>query len=207
MKLGTLIDVNKICAPLICAIIINRYGQWENLTAIIYFALHGTYGFLNSMKSIYFPSSIYENENDLNLKELIQIQCAMLLFLSPLWLICRSSLQAPSFIIFISLVVYIIGIFFYFVSEMHKFLALQTRKELVTNGLWSLSRNINYFGELLIHLSLATLSMHCFPYLYLNLVVTFLWWPNILRLEKSLSRHSEYKNWKENTAIFIPYVY
>jgi len=202
-----LIDFNKIAAPLVCFLTISWYSQWNNMTAVIYAALHGTYGILWALKSIYFPSASSSWQSDLGFRDSFNLELVMALFYSPIVIICRYHVQAPIWLVLFCLVIYILGVFFHFVSEMHKYLVLQMRKELVTTGLWGLSRNINYFGELLIFLSLGSLSMNAFPLMFLNCIVTFLWWPNMVRKEKFLSRYPEFPQWKSRTPAFIPYVY
>jgi hypothetical protein len=78
---------------------------------------------------------------------------------------------------------------------------------LITDGLFAYSRNINYFGELLIYGSFAALSMHWFPVLYLALFVGAYWMPRMLAKDKSLAKYPEFAEYKKRSALFIPYLF
>ena len=80
------------------------------------------------------------------------------------------------------------------------------RGTLITDGLWSLSRNPNYLGELCIYLGFSLLPMHWAPLCGLALIVGGVWVPNMRRKDKSLSRYPEFAQYKSNTKLIIPYL-
>jgi steroid 5-alpha reductase family enzyme len=99
-----------------------------------------------------------------------------------------------------------LGVFLHFSSDMQKYTALKLNPgHLVMDGLFSKSRNMNYFGELMIYLSFALLSMHWIPLLFLFLFILIIWIPNMLKKDKSLSKYEEFKNYKTKTKIFLPF--
>ena len=56
--------------------------------------------------------------------------------------------------------------------------------------------------RIFIYLSFALLSMHWLTILILIVFVGIVWVPNMIKKDKSLSRYSEFKNYKSNSRIF-----
>ena len=100
------------------------------------------------------------------------------------------------------------GIFFHFTADMQKYIALQLQPgRLIEDGLFGLSRNINYFGELLIYLGFGLLAMHWLPLLIITLFFSFVWWPNMRRKDRSLARYDAFPTYKKRTRMFIPFIF
>ena len=89
---------------------------------------------------------------------------------------------------------------------MQKHTALKLHPGLITNGLFALSRNPNYFGELLIYLGMALLALHWLPLVMLGLFVTVYWYPSMRKKDRSLSRYPEFAEWKKQSRLFIPFL-
>jgi protein-S-isoprenylcysteine O-methyltransferase Ste14 len=88
---------------------------------------------------------------------------------------------------------------------MQKHVSLRLRPGvLITEGLWGISRNPNYLGELCIYLSFALLALHWAPVLFLGLVIAGVWIPNMRRKDASLSRYPEFTEYKRRTKLLIP---
>jgi steroid 5-alpha reductase family enzyme len=101
---------------------------------------------------------------------------------------------------------YAFGVFFHFASDMQKHISLQLRPgRLITTGLWSRCRNPNYFGELLIYLGFGLLAMHWAPVLVILLFLVIVWFPNMRKKDRSLSRYAEFAAYKKRTNLFIPF--
>ena len=97
------------------------------------------------------------------------------------------------------------GSFLHFSSDMQKHTSLKLRPgNLIVDGLFSKSRNINYFGELLIYISFSILSMHWVPFVVLFIFILFVWVPNIIKKDKSLSRYDNFEDYKNRSNIFWP---
>lgn len=93
----------------------------------------------------------------------------------------------------------------------HKHTALSLRPgKLVSNGLFSHSRNPNYFGELLTYLCLAGLpacALQSFlPLLPLGASLLLEWVPNMKQKDASLRRHgSEWEAWATRAPLLFPW--
>lgn len=74
------------------------------------------------------------------------------------------------------------------------------------SNLFAISRNPNYFGELLIYLSFAVCSMSIYPAIYLLAMILVVWLPNMAKKDQSLSRFGdEYSQYSQRTAKLIPF--
>jgi steroid 5-alpha reductase family enzyme len=90
---------------------------------------------------------------------------------------------------------------------MQKYISLKLIPgRLITTGLMARTRNMNYFGELLIYGSFVLLALHWLPTAILMAWVLFIWVPNMLRKDRSLSRYPDFKAYKERTKLFIPFL-
>ena len=99
------------------------------------------------------------------------------------------------------------GVFFHFGSDMQKHATLTARpKELITTGFFRLSRNPNYFGELLIYLGFGLLAMHWLPIAILAGWVGGGWIPRMVKKDRSLARYPEFSDYKRRTRMPVPFV-
>ncbi len=183
------------------------YDEWENPIAWIYLGLHGTYGLLWLLKSRFFPDASWEQE--ISFAYGLATWLILTLYLLAPWLIVSHSGGDPEpWFIGFCVALYSFGVFFHYVSDMQKHLSLQWRPgTLITEGLWSGVRNPNYFGELCIYLGFGLLAFHWAPVAVIALVVAAVWYPNMRRKDASLSRYSEFANYRARTKLWIPYVW
>ena len=65
MKQKFFIDTHKGLTPIFIIFLINYFNQWNNYVAIMYLALHGTYGLLWITKSKIFPDKQWEQNSSI----------------------------------------------------------------------------------------------------------------------------------------------
>jgi len=205
MKQKFFIDTNKAVTGLIVFVMIVIYNQWGNTTAWVYLAVHGTYGFLWVLKSQIFPDKQWEERTSWAYGAVIWLGLS-LYWVAP-WIITSQSVQDASWYLAICISIYALGVFLHFTSDMQKYTSLKLNPEcLITTGLMARTRNINYFGELLIYGSFALLARHWLPAAILMAWVLFIWVPKMLKKDRSLSRYQDFKAYKERTKLFIPFL-
>jgi hypothetical protein len=71
-------------------------------------------------------------------------------------------------------------------------------------GLFSRTRNPNYLGEILIYTAFALTSFHWLPFLILAGWVFGFFVRNMLKKDRSLSRHPEFDEYKKRTGLLFP---
>jgi steroid 5-alpha reductase family enzyme len=207
VKLNTYISIHKAATGLFVLGLMAYFQQWENYTAWVYLGLHGSYGLLWFLKSRYFPDQNWEKKVSPVSGILVGWGSLSTYWVAPL-LLNWHGVIAPFWVISASIFLYAVGVFFHVSADSHKFAVLRRSPEnLITDGVWALCRNPNYFGELLIYSSFVLLVLHWLPAAILLLWVLVFWIPNMLRKEASLARYPEFPAYRERTKMFIPFLY
>lgn len=204
MKQKHFIDSHKGATPIAVLMMMYLYDSWQNTTAWAYLATHGTYGILWVLKSRSFGDKQWEQPCGLAYGFVIWASLS-LYWIAP-WLITSMDIVAPGWLIGLCMTTFGIGVFYHFVSDMQKHVALSLRKGLITDGLWAKSRNPNYFGELLIYAGFSGLAMHWAPFVALAAFVGAVWVPNMVKKDRSLSRYPEFEAYKARSGWMFPKV-
>jgi protein-S-isoprenylcysteine O-methyltransferase Ste14 len=206
MKQKHFIDSHKAVTALFVLALIAVYGQWQNPTAWVYLALHGTYGILWAWKSRVFPDKNWERPATWRFA-LIAWGGLSVYWVAP-WLLTWRAVQAPPWYLAVCISLWGFGVFLHFASDMQKHMWLRLRPgELLTEGLWARVRNPNYLGELLIYLAFALLAMHWLPPLLLLAFIVIYWLPNMRRKDASLARYAEFEGYKRRSKMLVPWVW
>jgi steroid 5-alpha reductase family enzyme len=206
MKQRHFIDSHKAATGIFVLALIAIYGQWDNPTAWVYLALHGTYGLLWVLKSRIFPDKQWEQPTTLGYG--LVIWAGLTLYWIAPWLITSQNVQPPPWYLGLCIAIYALGVFWHFASDMQKTMFLKLNPGyLMTDGLWSRLRNPNYFGELLIYLGFGLLAMHWAPLIVILLFVLIVWLPNMRRKDRSLARYPDFASYKARSKLFLPFVF
>lgn len=188
---------------LVILLIIHLFHQQDNPTLWLYAALHGSYGVLWCLKSQIFPDKNWEKPLT-PFRFILLVSGLISYWVAPL-LIAYYGTTHPLAYHSLCLVLFIFGIFFHFTSDMHKHISLKLApNHLITEGIWSTTRNPNYFGEFLIYLSFAFLANHWLSFVLFSLIILLEWVPNMIRKERSLSRYAEFENYRKRSGLFFP---
>lgn len=207
MKQKHFIDLHKGLTWLAILAMMAYFDQWQNVTAWVYLALHGTYGVLWVLKSRIFPDKNWEQEASLWWGIFIA-WAGLTLYWLPAFLLTWRGVQAPGWLLGLAISMNIFGVFLHFTTDMQKYVHLKLQPgTLITGGMLTRVRNLNYFGELLIYLSFPLLAMTWIAFLPIGIFVLSYWLPAMLRKDKSLSRHPEFEEYRRNSKLFIPFLF
>jgi len=206
MKQKHFIDSHKGATAPAVFLLIWYFGQWENTTALIYLALHGSYGIMWVLKSAIFPDKTWEAKCSFWYGLYIWGGLSMY-WISP-WIIMSTPVENSPMYLGIIVAMFALGVFFHYAADMqkHAYLTLNPGN-LITDGLMAKCRNTNYFGELLIYLSFALMTQHWIPLAVLATFMAIIWLPNMRRKDKSLSRYPEYEEYKKRSSLLIPFLW
>lgn len=206
MKQKYFIDSHKGVTFLFVLILMAYFNQWQNPTAWVYLALHGTYGWLWVLKSRIFPDRQWETDRGLGYG--LYIWAGLSLYWIAPYLITSRGVQAPAWLLGLTVSLYTLGVFLHYAADMQKYIELKYNPgHLITDGLMSRTRNLNYFGELLIYLGFGLLALHWLPILIIALFFGLVWAPNMIKKDKSLSRYPEFLEYKRKSKLFIPFLF
>ena len=207
MKQKHFIDFHKGITFLYILGLMYFYSAFDNVAIWVYLGLHGTYGVLWVMKSMIFPDKSWEEDTGLIYGLVILIGLS-LYWISP-WIIVSGyftngqMVVIPNWLISVVIFSFGSGVFLHFSSDMQKYTTLKLNPgQLITDGLFQKSRNMNYVGEFLIYLSFSLLSMHLLPILILAVFISAVWVPNMIKKDSSLSRYEGFAEYKRKTRIF-----
>lgn len=118
------------------------------------------------------------------------------------------ALHAPGWYLALCIRMYVFGVFTHFSADMQKFVALNLRPEhLISDGMFTRLRNVNYFGELLIYTGFGLLAMHWIPVVVLLIWVLLVWLPRMRKKDRSLSRYAGFGEYKARSKLFIPFLF
>ena len=206
VKQRIIINIFKGSSFLAILLMMAIYDQWHNPTAWVYLGLHGTYGILWVLKSQIFPDKNWEK--DVGLLWAVLTAFGLIAYWLAPWLLLSRGIECPPWYLGMCVSMNIFGVFLHFVTDMQKFTSLNLQPNtLITTGMMDRVRNLNYFGELLVYLSMGLLSMHWIPILILALFIFIYWLPNMRRKDESLSRYPGFKAYCKRTNWFIPFLY
>ena len=212
LKQKYFIDSHKGITPLFIIGLIFYYNQWDNFIALIYLALHGTYGLLWIAKSRIYPDKQWENKTSILYGLTIWFGLS-LYWISPYILTSGTNffpiLNEPNYIFYTScIIMYIIGVFLHFTSDMQKHIYLRLNPgNLITDLMFAKIRNTNYLGEFFIYMGFTLLACDWLPLIALLLFICFIWIPNMIRKDKSLSRYPEFEKYKKQTSRLFPFIF
>ncbi|BAB77459.1 methyltransferase family protein (plasmid) [Anabaena sp. FACHB-709] len=177
---------------------------YQNFTigAWVYLALHGTYGFLWLLKDRIFPDKQWEQP--VSVPQGIFIFIVVNLYWIAPFILISSGTVPPLPLVAVAISLNIFGVFLHFVSDAQKYYTLKYQKGLITEGFFARCRNTNYLGEIFIYTAFAMLTQHWLPFLILGGFISTIFIPNMLKKDKSLSRYSEFDDYKNRSGLLLP---
>lgn len=206
MKQKYFIDAHKGVTALFVLALMGYYHAWQNPTAWVYLALHGTYGILWVLKSRIFPDESWERPTGFGFV-LVILGGLSTYWIAP-WLLISRNVQAPPWYQALCISINLLGVFAHFSSDMQKSVTLALRPgQLIEDKMFARSRNMNYFGELLIYGGFGLLAMHWLPLVILAAWVLVYWLPRMRRKDRSLARYPDFAAYRQRSKLFIPYLF
>ena len=202
MRQKHFIDSHKAATGLFVLLLMGLYDRWESATAWLYFGLHGGYGLFWILKSRMFGDKQWEQPCGIGYG--LYIWGGLSLYWITPWLIISSKTEVPAWWLGAAAFGFGLGVFYHFAADMQKHTSLRLQPGLFTDGVWSNSRNPNYFGELLIYASFSSLAKHWIPYVVMAIFMSIVWIPNMLKKDKSLSRYDAFAEYKSRSGLIFP---
>lgn len=201
MKLKYAINMHKGATAFVVLALMFYFNNFST-TAWVYLALHGSYGFLWLLKDQLFPDKQWEEAVSIPYA-IVAFSALLLYWIAPVYIIYYGVEAAPA-IIGVAVAVNIFGTVFHFGGDAQKHFTLLHKKGLITTGFFSRTRNPNYLGELMIYVSFAMLTVSWVGFIGITLFFAFVFIPNMLKKDKSISRHPEFPEYKKRSGLLLP---
>ncbi len=202
MKVATFINIHKALVTPVVLGLMWFFNNWST-EAFIYLAIHGSYSILWLIKDALYADKRFDEKVNPIIGFIFIFLPLAGYYLAPYLLISRHVTLTPPLTALV-LVLYIFGIFLHYVSDAQKFYTLQNKKGLIEDGLFKYTRNPNYLGEIMIYSAYAIMSLHWLPFLVLSGWVFGFFVKNMLSKDKSLSRHSQFAEYKKRSGLLFP---
>jgi protein-S-isoprenylcysteine O-methyltransferase Ste14 len=210
------INLHKVMVgPLVLGLMLLRRDS--SLAALLYLALHGSYGILWVVKDVAFPDASWRRPCSIGSAIAVFVYPLGLYLLAPLVMLTPlgrwvpggwgTTATLPVTVAFAAVLLYVIGAFLHFVADAQKHfvLAHQQPRRLITDGMFAATRNPNYLGEILIYASFCLLAQHWLPWVGCGCVWLTVFLPNMLAKDRSMARYPEHAAWKARTCLVLPH--
>jgi steroid 5-alpha reductase family enzyme len=201
MKLKYAINLHKGSTAFYVIGLMLFYQNFST-AAWVYLALHGGYGFLWLFKDRVFPDRQWEEKVSIPYA-LLAFSALGLYWVAP-WILIRNHAEPAAPVIGAAVALNIFGSVLHFGSDAQKHYTLIYKRGLITDGFFARCRNTNYLGELMIYCGFAMLSVSWVGFIGITLFFVFVFIPNMLKKDKSISRYPEFAAYKSKSGLFIP---
>lgn len=180
------------------------YDCWTP-TAWTYLALHGSYGLCWLLKDAAFPDPNWEKRVTFAGAFFMWAGALALYWISP-WLIVSRRIEAPTWLLGVATLVYVMGVVIMMGSDAQKFFTLKAKRGLISDGFFARIRHPNYLGEMMLYGSFAALTMNWAPWLVLAWIWLGVFVPNMIKKEQSMSRYPEWAAYVRRSGFLLPRV-
>jgi protein-S-isoprenylcysteine O-methyltransferase Ste14 len=209
------INLHKLSVGPFTLALMIAFDNWS-LAAWLYLALHGLYGLLWCAKDVAFGDPSWRGKSSVGSFLCTFVFPLGLYYLPPLLIFTPlatmipggwgTSATLPVEVAAAAVALFCLGAFFHFVSDAQKYFVLANARprRLITDGMFGLTRNPNYFGEVLMYSAFNLLAQHWLPWVACALVWIQVFLVNMLRKEASMARYPEHAAWVQRTGFFFP---
>lgn len=181
------------------------FDNWST-SAWLYLALHGSYGLCWLLKHFALPDPKWDVRVTFG-GALMSFLLVLALYWSfPVILIAGDRRDPGGAWLALCIALHTLGVVIMMTADAQKYFTLRLKKGLITDGMFKRVRHPNYLGEMMLYAAYALLVRHWFPWVVLLWVWGNVFAANILMKEASMSRHPEWKEYKERTGVLLPWV-
>ncbi|HEX9597155.1 MAG TPA: SRPBCC family protein [Anaerolineales bacterium] len=168
----------------------------------VYLAIHVSYCVWYLLKQAILRETVFR-ERDSAPELVIIVAIVGVGYALPGWLAFRNPTLVTNPELAASVALFFFGSVINSGADVQKVTAVRLRPGLITDGFWALSRNINYFGDLMRYSAFALLSGSAWSWLVVLIVLG----NNVDRMRKkaaSLSRYPEYAAYRSSVPALLP---
>lgn len=203
LRLDHAINIQKLVTLFFIYGLMHYYDNYS-LGAWVYLGLHGVYGFTWLTKDLAFSNSAFERR--ITIGSLCVLHGGLnLMYWSLPWLFISRQVEPSGPMLFAAIFVHTLGVAWMAAADLQKNCTLRYRKGLISDGVFTYTRNPNYLGEVMIYGSYALLAAHWFGYLVIALQFFCLFLPRMLAKDASISRHPGWAEYERRSGLLVPW--
>lgn len=203
----TAINVAKVLTVVLLVAFSFTYGV-HDMRQVIYLCLHISYCSWWLLEQWLFPQRRQMFGEQVGITGFIfSLLFVGVLYALPGYLAFTNSVPISMMTVGIALPLFIFGTLINTAADVQKLTAKQFNAGLVRDNIWRLSRNINYFGDLLRYLSFSIVAGSIWAYLVPS-IITALYLQRINQKEQSMtSKYPEYTEYQQSSTRLIPFIW
>lgn len=207
LKMAWVINLHKALIIPVVGFLMVHFDN-HSTAAWVYLGLHGSYGVCWLVKHAVFRDSRWEARATYAGAAFTFLLLATY-WVAPFLLISEvlgaERLPPPTWLLGVSVGLFVVGITTMEISDCQKHYALKARRALITDGMFRHIRHPNYLGEMMLYAALALLVQHWIPW-----AILAYWWlcvflVNMLVIEGSVSRYPEWRDYRSKTGMLLPW--
>lgn len=196
------INLHKaLVIPVVLALMIG-FGTFTR-EIWLYLGLHGSYSILWLLKQAWFPDRRFDVKRPVWVGLLFVFLPLAGYYVAPALIAWRRP-ELPPWAFAVTAALYAFGIFFHYAADAQKYFELKDHPRLIADGLFTRSRNPNYFGEILIYCAFATLAVHWLPFVIVALWGGAFFVPGMIAKDRSLKKYPDYAAYKARSWPLMP---
>jgi protein-S-isoprenylcysteine O-methyltransferase Ste14 len=204
--LSTLINIHKGGVLVLCALLMVFYQNFS-MDAMVYTALHGSYGLLWLLKHYAFPDPAWNVEVSTAGAILGSSMLACYWTFPYVLISSRNQSPASPLLVALCILLHTCGVGIMLLADAQKFFVLKERgRGLIRTGMFRYVRHPNYTGEMMLYLAYALLIRHWWPALVLLVVWVGLFAVRIIAKESSMARYPDWAAYRASSWYIIPKV-
>lgn len=203
-----LINLQKCTTLFWCLFLAWCYDKLSSPTAMVYCAIHGSYGYCWLIKD-----AAFTGKNTLGKMTMIEgIFGCFFIFLPGYWTIPWLAISNPEeaspFMLFSCIFLYTIGVVTMMVSDCQTYFLLETRPgRLIANGMNRYTKHPNYGGEIILYGTFCILARHWLAFAIFGLAFDNVLLPMNIQKEESLSRYPAWEEYSKQSWRYFPNIF
>ncbi len=203
LRLDHAINLQKLLTVFVVFGMMHWYDNFST-AAWVYLGLHGVYGYTWLVKDLAFPNAAFEKR--MTIGALFVLYGGLnLMYWSLPWLFISRHVEPAGWVIFLAVAMHTLGVAWMVAGDLQKNCTLRYRRGLITEGVFTYTRNPNYLGEVMIYASYAVLAAHWFGWLVIALQFFVLFLPRMLAKDASISRHPGWEDYERQSGLIVPW--
>ena len=201
VPLNIIVNIQKLGALFFTFFAMCYYNNFST-GCWVYLGLHGSYGLIWVIKDYSFPDKTFQK--NIGLIELLLVLILLISYYTFPYMIVTGIAKEPSNErIFISIMMYTIGVFLMVTTDIQKYIRLKYKKGLIDDCMIALNRNTNYFGEMLLYGGFANLANEFTGYMVLLIVWSTVFFSRIYLKEQSLIKKEGYQEYSKKSFLLL----